>query len=158
MSHCWYFNDKNGVTCMTCNQTNSSMVYIQVANAVGAALSQVSGVVDHVVDLSTVTREKALHDGESLAITRAMNNGALADTVVIVEKSETQLAYLKGGATRVQVKAVGNLNLGKGKGKGKGRGKCRVRVEVEVRVEVRMRGYGSSDVHDFRCLPSIFNN
>jgi aspartate 1-decarboxylase len=73
----------------------------------------VSGVVDHVVDLSTVTREKALRDGEALAISRAISNGARADTVVIKEKSETQLAYLKGGATRVQIKAVGDLALGK---------------------------------------------
>ncbi|CAB3981430.1 Hydantoin utilization A [Paramuricea clavata] len=83
--------------------------HFEVANAVGAALSQVSGVVDHVVDISTITREKALADGQSLAITRAIDNGAQAETVAIVEKSETQLAYLKGGATRVQVKAVGDL-------------------------------------------------
>ena len=72
-----------------------------------------SGVVDHVVDISTITREKALADGQSLAITRAIDNGAQAETVAIVEKSETQLAYLKGGATRVQVKAVGDLAVGK---------------------------------------------
>lgn len=72
-----------------------------------------SGVVDHVVDISTITREKALADGQSLAITRAIDNGAQAETVAIVEKSETQLTYLKGGATRVQVKAVGDLAVGK---------------------------------------------
>ena len=72
-----------------------------------------SGVVDHVVDVSTITREKALEDGQSLAITRAISNGAQTETVVIVEISETQLAYLKGGAIRVQIKAVGDLAVGK---------------------------------------------
>ncbi|XP_028393299.1 uncharacterized protein LOC114517702 [Dendronephthya gigantea] len=83
--------------------------HFEVANAVGAALSQVSGVVDHVVDITKKTREKALEEAQSLAIARAIENGALAETVEIVEKSESQLTYLKGGAARVQVKAVGDL-------------------------------------------------
>lgn len=68
---------------------------------------------DHVVDLRKVTRDKALENAQSLAITRAINNGAKLESVVIVEKSETQLAYLRGEATRIQVKAVGDLAIGK---------------------------------------------
>lgn len=74
-----------------------------------------SGVVDHVVDITTISREKALEEAEALAIARAIDNGALAETVEIVERSESQLAYLKGGATRVQVKAVGDLAVGEEK-------------------------------------------
>ena len=61
---------------------------------------------DHVVDVRKVTRDKALENAQSLAITRAINNGAKPESVAIVEKLEIQLAYLKGEATRIQVKAV----------------------------------------------------
>lgn len=86
---------------------------MKVANAVGAALSQVSGVVDHVVDVGTLGREKYLADAEFLAIKRAIENGARADTITIVDKSDIQLPYSKGASARVQVKAVGDLAVGK---------------------------------------------
>lgn len=83
-----------------------------MANAVGAALSQVSGVVDHVYDMSCTTREKALEKGQALAKKRCVYNGAQVESVVIVEKTEIQLAYLKGHALRLKVKAVGDLGIG----------------------------------------------
>lgn len=70
---------------------------------------------DHVVDVSKITRDKAFENAQSLAIARAINNYALPESVAIVEKSQTQLQYLKGEATRIQVKAVGDLAIGKGK-------------------------------------------
>ena len=67
------------------------------------------------MDIRVTTREKALQDGERIAVTKAIDNGAQPETVTILDKSETQLTYFNGKATRIQVKAVGDLALGKSK-------------------------------------------
>lgn len=85
--------------------------HFEVANAVGAGLSQVSGTVDQVVNMADTSREEALKKGEQLAVAKAIENGAQPDTVVIVEKIDVKLSYLKGNATRIRVKAVGDLVL-----------------------------------------------
>ena len=46
-------------------------------------------------------------DGEARA--RAIEAGANADTVEIIEVDEIPLAYMPGGAVRLRVKAVGDL-------------------------------------------------
>jgi N-methylhydantoinase A/oxoprolinase/acetone carboxylase beta subunit len=86
--------------------------YYQVANAVGAAIAQISGEVDRVYALSDLPREKALADAKQQATDRAVAAGAAADTVEIVEVEEVPLAYLPSNATRIRVKAVGDLARG----------------------------------------------
>ena len=56
---------------------------LQVANAVGAALSQVSGLRDTVVALENVSRDEALDAAKQQAIQNAINNGAQAETVEV---------------------------------------------------------------------------
>jgi N-methylhydantoinase A/oxoprolinase/acetone carboxylase beta subunit len=86
--------------------------YYQVANAVGAAIAQISGEVDRVYALSDLPRDKALADAKQQAADRAVAAGAAADTVEIVEVEEVPLAYLPSNATRIRVKAVGDLARG----------------------------------------------
>jgi N-methylhydantoinase A/oxoprolinase/acetone carboxylase beta subunit len=82
----------------------------QVANAIGAAIAQVSGEVDHVRALDDgATRASLLEAAQREATARAVEAGALADTVTLVEAEDVPLAYLPGGATRVRVKVVGDL-------------------------------------------------
>ena len=80
-----------------------------VANAIGAALAQVSGEVDRVVSLEGERRqtiiETAVHDARQIAI-RA---GAVEATITTVEVDEVPLAYLPGNAVRLRVKVVGDL-------------------------------------------------
>lgn len=80
-----------------------------VANAIGAALAQVSGEVDRVVSLERGSRdtiiEKALHDARHIAL----HAGAEAATITTVEVDEVPLAYLPGNAVRLRVKVVGDL-------------------------------------------------
>lgn len=85
--------------------------YYQVANAVGAAIGQVSGETDRVYALSELPREEALADARRQATERAVAAGAAAESVAIVEVEEFPLAYLPGNATRIHVKAVGDLRL-----------------------------------------------
>jgi len=85
--------------------------HFAVANAVGAAIAQVSGEVDRVYALADIGREQALEDARTRAIDAAVAAGAARHTVEIVDVEDVPLAYLPGNATRVRVKAVGELNV-----------------------------------------------
>jgi len=80
-----------------------------VANAIGAAIAQVGGEVDRVFSLDTLGRDKALQQAKDEAQQRVLNEGAVAGTVEIVEVEEIPLSYLPGNATRIRVKAIGEL-------------------------------------------------
>jgi N-methylhydantoinase A/oxoprolinase/acetone carboxylase beta subunit len=82
-----------------------------VANAIGAAIAKVGGELDRVVRVEDGTREHVLAEARAEAVARAESAGARPGSVEIVEIDEVPLAYLPGGATRVRVKAVGDLDL-----------------------------------------------
>ncbi|KKM10007.1 hydantoinase subunit beta [Clostridiales bacterium PH28_bin88] len=81
----------------------------EVANALGAAIAQVSGQVERVFSLSEVGREEALKRAKEIAFEEAVKAGAEPSTVQIVEVEDVPLAYLPGNATRIRVKAAGDL-------------------------------------------------
>ena len=80
-----------------------------VANAIGAAIAQVGGQVERVYSLESVGREDAIADCSAAAMERATAAGADPSSVEIVEIDEVPLTYVPSNATRVRVKAVGNL-------------------------------------------------
>jgi N-methylhydantoinase A/oxoprolinase/acetone carboxylase beta subunit len=82
-----------------------------VANAIGAAIAQVGGEVDRVFSLEAVSREEALNQAKTEATTKAVAAGADPATVEVVDVEEVPLAYLPGNATRIAVKAVGDLAM-----------------------------------------------
>lgn len=85
--------------------------HYQVANAVGAAIAQISGEVDQTMSLSGHSRDEALAHAKALAIERAVTAGAQPDTVQVVDVEEIPLTYLPSNAIRLRVKAVGELRL-----------------------------------------------
>lgn len=85
--------------------------HFAVANAVGAAIAQVGGEIDQVFALAQLGRDVALEQARREAIQRAVQAGAKASTVQVVEMEEIPMAYLPGNATRIRVKAVGDLAL-----------------------------------------------
>lgn len=85
--------------------------HFEAANAVGAAIAQISGEVDRVFALGELSRDEALGQARREATERAVLAGAARETVRIVDVEDVPLAYLPGNATRVRVKAVGNLAL-----------------------------------------------
>jgi N-methylhydantoinase A/oxoprolinase/acetone carboxylase beta subunit len=87
--------------------------HFPVANAIGAAIAQVGGEVDRVFSLDQLPREKALEQAKEEAVERAVAAGASRDSVHIVDVEEVPLAYLPSNATRIHVKAVGELELGR---------------------------------------------
>jgi N-methylhydantoinase A/oxoprolinase/acetone carboxylase beta subunit len=85
--------------------------HFEAANAVGAAIAQISGEVDRVYSLSGMSRDQALAHAKNEASDKAAEAGADPDTIQIVDVEDVPLAYLPGNATRVRVKAVGDLRL-----------------------------------------------
>jgi len=77
-----------------------------VANAVGAAIAQVSGEVDQV--FSGMERDEAVAEASRLARSRAEEAGADPRSVEWVEIEDLPLAYLPGNARRVRVRVVGD--------------------------------------------------
>jgi len=80
-----------------------------VANAIGAAIAQIGGEIDRVFSLEGLSRDDALSEAKREATEKAVAAGAAADTVQIVDVEEVPLAYLPSSATRIRVKAVGDL-------------------------------------------------
>ncbi|MEZ4533200.1 MAG: hydantoinase/oxoprolinase family protein [Thermomicrobiales bacterium] len=85
--------------------------HFEAANAVGAAIAQISGEIDRVYSLEGLTREQALDDAKAEATAKAIEAGAAPSSVAIVDVEDVPLAYLPGNATRIRVKAVGDLTL-----------------------------------------------
>ncbi|MEW9518290.1 hydantoinase/oxoprolinase N-terminal domain-containing protein [Streptomyces tubercidicus] len=82
-----------------------------VANAVGAAIAQVSGEVDRIFPTPPGQRDSVLDGAKQEAVERAVATGAVPTSVSIVECEEIPLPYLPGNAARIRVKAVGTLAL-----------------------------------------------
>ncbi len=85
--------------------------HFAVANAIGAAIAQTSGEVDRICTLEGSSRDAALAAAEQEARARAVAAGAIPETLVVTEREDVPLAYLKGDATRVRVKVVGDMRL-----------------------------------------------
>ena len=81
-----------------------------VANAIGAAIAQISGEVDRVFSMEGQTRDAAMAKARAEAIDLAVLSGARRETVEVVEVDELPLAYLPSNALRLRIKAVGDLD------------------------------------------------
>ncbi|NNK65385.1 MAG: hydantoinase/oxoprolinase family protein [Rhodobacteraceae bacterium] len=81
--------------------------HADVANAIGAAMAQVSGEVDQV--FSGVSRDEALSEAERIANDRAREAGARPESLKTIEVDDIPIAYLPGGARRVRVRVVGDI-------------------------------------------------
>ena len=80
-----------------------------VANAIGSAISRVSGVYEKLVSFNDVPRDKALEEGKAEAVKLAIKAGAKPETVEIVEVEDVPLQYQPNNTNRVKVKAAGEL-------------------------------------------------
>ncbi|MBY6118680.1 hydantoinase/oxoprolinase N-terminal domain-containing protein [Mameliella alba] len=80
-----------------------------VANAVGAAIAQISGEVDRIYALEGTTREECLANAEREASDAAISAGAKPETLIVIEREDVPLAYLPGNATRIHLKVVGEM-------------------------------------------------
>jgi N-methylhydantoinase A/oxoprolinase/acetone carboxylase beta subunit len=77
------------------------------ANAVGAAIAQISGETDQVY--RDMSREAAIAAAEAQAIERAVAAGAERGSLQTVDVEDMPLAYLPGNALRVRVRVAGEM-------------------------------------------------
>ena len=85
--------------------------HFAVANAIGAAIAQTSGEVDRIYSLEKLSREAALAEAEAEARQKAVAAGALPDSILVTEREDIPLSYLRGNASRVRVKVIGDMGL-----------------------------------------------
>lgn len=86
---------------------------LDVANAVGAAISQVGSQVDQIISITPTTREYAIETLRKETIARCESAGAITQSIEIIDIDEIPLAYLPTGSVRVRMRAVGNLDFSK---------------------------------------------
>jgi N-methylhydantoinase A/oxoprolinase/acetone carboxylase beta subunit len=80
-----------------------------VANAIGASLAQAGGEIDKIYSYSEMGREKSIESAKEDAVKRALQAGAIKETIKIIELEEIPLSYLPSGSVRIHVKAVGDI-------------------------------------------------
>lgn len=79
------------------------------ANAIGSAISKVSGTFEKLINYDELPREQALAQAKDEAVEIAVAAGAVRDTVEIIEVEDVPLAYYPGNTNRVKIKAAGDL-------------------------------------------------
>ena len=77
------------------------------ANAVGAAIAQVSGECDQI--FKDMSRRDAIAAAQGIANDRAVAAGADRKTLSTIESEDMPLAYLPGNSVRVRVRVVGDV-------------------------------------------------
>lgn len=80
-----------------------------VANAIGAAIAQIGGEVERLVNYRELPRDKAMESVSREAVRAAVSAGADAATVRIADIEETTISYMAEGSTRLRIKAVGDV-------------------------------------------------
>jgi N-methylhydantoinase A/oxoprolinase/acetone carboxylase beta subunit len=77
------------------------------ANAVGAAIAQVSGECDQI--FKDLSRAEAISAAQGIANDRAVSAGAARASLKTIESEDMPLAYLPGNSVRVRVRVVGDV-------------------------------------------------
>ncbi|MDO4266142.1 MAG: hydantoinase/oxoprolinase family protein [Eubacteriales bacterium] len=80
-----------------------------VANAIGSAISKVSGTLEQLIDYEKIPRDEALAKAKADAVEAAVAAGADRDTVEIIDIEDVPLQYYPGNTNRVKIKAAGEL-------------------------------------------------
>ena len=91
----------------------SKVIHVQhgdCANAVGAAIAQVSGECDQI--FKDLTRVEAISAAQGIANDRAVAAGASRASLATIESEDMPLAYLPGNSVRVRVRVVGDVAAG----------------------------------------------
>ncbi len=106
-----------GASLLTADLPGASVVihpaHSGAANAIGAALANISGEVDRIFSLVGTTRAEAMAAARAEAVADAVAAGATPASVRIVDEEDIPLAHLPGGtALRIRVRVLGDLNLG----------------------------------------------
>lgn len=79
------------------------------ANAIGSAISKVSGYYEKLVSYDEIEREQAIKLATNEAVLAALDAGAKMDSVEVVELEDVPLQYYPGNMVRIRIKVAGDL-------------------------------------------------
>ena len=79
------------------------------ANAIGSAISKVSGTFEKLINYDEIPRDEALKQAKEEAVEMAVIAGAVRETVDIIDVEDIPLQYYPGNTNRVKIKAAGEL-------------------------------------------------
>ena len=80
-----------------------------VANAVGAAIAQIGGEAERLVNYRETPRKEAIAAIGKQASDAAVAAGADAETIRIADIEETSISYMSDGTTKLRAKAIGDI-------------------------------------------------
>ena len=80
-----------------------------VANAIGAAIAQIGGEAERLVNYRELPREEAIDAVSREATDVAVAAGADLETIRIADIEETSISYMAEGSTKLRIKAVGDI-------------------------------------------------
>lgn len=83
--------------------------FFGTANAIGSAISKVSGTIERLIDYEQTPRDIALESAKADAVEMAVEAGAVRETVEIVDVEDIPLQYYAGNTNKVKIKAAGDL-------------------------------------------------
>ncbi|TVY30036.1 putative D-/L-hydantoinase subunit A [Lachnellula hyalina] len=83
--------------------------YLEVANAVGAAISKIAGSVDTTFVPGAKTIDQAIEAAKALATERCVAAGGNKNSIKVMEVDVVPISYVTNGATKLLVRVVGDL-------------------------------------------------
>ena len=83
--------------------------FFGTANAIGSAISKVSGTYEALIDYNELPREQALEKAKKKPSKWPSTRARKRETVEIIEVEDVPLAYYPGNTCRVKVKSAGEL-------------------------------------------------
>lgn len=89
-----------------------------VANAIGAAIAQIGGEAERLVNYRDLPRDRAIAELSDRARQLAIAAGAAASSIRIADIEETSISYMSDGSTKLRIKAVGDIAALPGGGAG----------------------------------------
>ncbi|KAB7667743.1 hydantoinase/oxoprolinase family protein [Bacillus sp. B1-b2] len=80
------------------------------ANAIGAAIAQVSGELDKIYSFEGRTRDEVVAEAKQQVIEQTIAAGANPESVELIDFEEVPIAYLPSNVIRIKAKAAGELH------------------------------------------------
>lgn len=80
-----------------------------IANAIGSAISKVSGTCEIFFSYDETQREEALEIAKKESIEQAIKGGTIEESIEVLEVEDVPLVYHPGNTSKVKVKIAGDL-------------------------------------------------
>lgn len=81
--------------------------HFEVAGAVGATLAEIAAYAENVIDMERTDREDGIEETTELAKQNAVRNGAVYETIEVIDIEEIPFTYMPGEREKIRVRVKG---------------------------------------------------